>query len=331
MSSRAFATALALALAALLVACGSGPAAQTPGPAVSTNSEAHVFVEPDDGPEPLLGELNSASKSIDLTMYLLTDRPVIAALESAKRRGVQVRTLLEEHPFGGGQGNQSAYARLQRGGVAVRWTGPRFKLTHEKAAVVDGREALILTLNLTASAFSRNREYGAVDRTPEDVTEAASLFNADWNRTAYVPSRPDLVVSPDNSRGKLLTLIRQATRQLDMESEEVRDSGLEQALIDAARRGVDVRVVLSPAQSGPDANAQGVQRLQAGGVHAHSMRKPYVHAKIFVADGQTAFLGSENISSQSLDGNRELGLFLSQPAAVARMESTFEQDWNARS
>ena len=93
---------------------------------------------------------------------------------------------------------------------------------------------------------------------------------------------------------------------------------------------MSVRVVLSPATSGLDANARGVQHLQAGGVQVRAMRKPYVHAKIFVADGQTGFLGSENISSQSLDGNRELGLFLSQPAAVARMESTFAQDWNVR-
>jgi cardiolipin synthase A/B len=325
------ALAAGLALVGVLAACNGPAAAPTTAPPVSANAEASIFVEPEDGPEPLLAEINGASKSIDLTMYLLTDKPMLAALENAKRRGVQVRILLEQHPFGEGQGNQAAYTRLDRGGVSVRWTGPRFKLTHEKAAVVDGREALILTLNLTASAFSRNREYGAIDRTPGDVAEVASLFSADWNRTAYAPVRPDLVVSPENSRIKLLALIAQASRQLDLESEEVRDAGLEQALIAAAKRGAGVRVVLSPAQSGPDGNAKGVQRLQAGGVKVHFMHKPYVHAKIFVADGQTAFVGSENISSQSLDGNRELGLFLNQPAGVARIESTFEQDWSARS
>jgi cardiolipin synthase A/B len=323
--------AASLATAGLLAACGTAATPQLPAAPVPANAEASIFVEPEDGPEPLLAELNGASKSIDLTMYLLTDKPLIAALEKAERRGVQVRTLLEQHPFGEGQGNADAYGRLQRGGIAVRWTGPRFKLTHEKAAVVDGKEALILTLNLTASAFSRNREYGAVDRTPEDVGEVAALFNADWNRTAYTPARPDLVVSPDNSRTKLLALIGQAVRQLDVESEEVKDAALEQGLIAAAQRGVRVRLVWTPAASGPDANAKGVAYLQAGSVQVHAMRKPYVHAKIFVADGQTAFIGSENISGQSLDSNRELGLFLSQPAAVARMESTFEQDWNARS
>ena len=63
-------------------------------------------------------------------------------------------------------------------------------------------------LNMTASAFTRNREYGAIVRTSEDVAEVSALFNADWERTSYVPSRPDLVVSPDNSRSRLMSAPR---------------------------------------------------------------------------------------------------------------------------
>jgi cardiolipin synthase A/B len=325
------ALAAGLLAAALLAACGAAPQPRPAGPSLAANAEASIFVEPEDGVQPVLNELNGAAKSIDLTMYELTDRPVLSALEAAQRRGVQVRALLEPHPFGAATINEGSFDRLQRAGVAVRWTGPRFKLTHEKAAVIDGREALILTLNLTASAFSRNREYGAIVHDPPDVAETAALFNADWERLPYAPARPNLVVSPDNARSRLLALIGQAARQLDLENEEVQDAGLEQALTDAAHRGVSVRLVLSPPDSGPDANARGVQRLRAGGVQVHSMRKPYVHAKIVVADGQTAFLGSENISAQSLDANRELGLFLNQPGALARIESTFQQDWDARS
>ncbi|HLG72338.1 MAG TPA: phospholipase D-like domain-containing protein [Chloroflexota bacterium] len=320
----------AAAIALLLAACGS-TAVPPPTQPVAANSEARIFVEPDDGPEPLLAELNAAQKSIDLTMYLLTARPVESALETAERRGVKVRVLLEQHPFGEGAGNADAYARLQKGGVDVRWSNPRFKLTHEKAAVVDGREALILTLNLTASAFTRNREYGAIVSTPEDVAEVQAIFDADWSRGSVAPSRPDLVVSPDNSRGKLEAIVGHAGRELDLESEEVQDADLEQALTAAASRGVNVRVVLSPAQSGPDANAKGIAQLKSSGVQVRLMRKPYVHAKIVLADGQTAFVGSENISRQSLDANRELGLFLNNADALSRMQSTFEQDWGSHS
>ncbi len=290
-----------------------------------------MFVEPDDGLDPVLNEFNGAVRSIDLVVYELTERQVLAALESAQRRGVQVRVLLEEHPFGAGNINGSAAARLQQAGVQVRWANPRFSLTHEKAAVIDRREALILTLNLTASAFTRNREYGAIDRDPEDVAEVQALFDADWNRISYSPVRPALVVSPDNARRRFEAIVGQAAGELDVESEEVQDAGIEQALVASAKRGVHVRLVISPAEGGTDSNAAGLQRLKAGGVDVRYMRKPYVHAKLFVADGRAAFAGSENISRQSLDGNRELGVFLSEPASLSRLQGTFGQDWGSHS
>ena len=42
------------------------------------------------------------------------------------------------------------------------------------------------------------------------------------------------------------------------------------------------------------------------------------------------FVGVAKMAS-SLDANRELGMFVSNPAAIERIRSTFEQDWNARS
>ena len=321
--------ALALLAAGLLLAGCGGTVVAPAGPAVTANSEARIFVEPDDGPEPLLKELQAATASIDVEVYLLTDASIRSTLEQAERRGVRVRVLLEQHPFGETVNNDASYAALQRAGVAARWTNPRFKLTHEKAAVVDGREALILTFNLSVSAFTRNREYGVVVRDPGAVAEVQAIFNADWDRSAYSPTRPDLVVSPDNSRARLMALIAQAGQTLDLESEEIQDQRLEDALVEAHQRGVQVRTVISPAESGSDPNQKGVQRLTAGGVQVHELRKPYIHAKIVIADRQTAFAGSENISGQSLDANRELGLFLSEPASVSRMRATFEADWNS--
>jgi cardiolipin synthase A/B len=39
------------------------------------------------------------------------------------------------------------------------------------------------------------------------------------------------------------------------------------------------------------------------------------------------FTGSENFSSTSLDENRELGIVLADPTALATLTHTFEQDW----
>ena len=57
------------------------------------------------------------------------------------------------------------------------------------------------------------------------------------------------------------------------------------------------------------------------------MSAPYIHAKVIVADGWLAFVGSENFSATSLDENREVGLLLADTTALATITTTFERDW----
>src|SRR5258708_36941752 len=52
-----------------------------------------------------------------------------------------------------------------------------------------------------------------------------------------------------------------------------------------------------------------------------------MHAKIIVVDGKKAFVGSENISAQSLDQNRELGIIVSDANVLSRLQTTFQKDW----
>jgi phosphatidylserine/phosphatidylglycerophosphate/cardiolipin synthase-like enzyme len=53
----------------------------------------------------------------------------------------------------------------------------------------------------------------------------------------------------------------------------------------------------------------------------------YMHAKIIVADEQKAFVGSENISTTSLDRNRELGVLIADSNVINTLQQTFQQDW----
>ena len=59
----------------------------------------------------------------------------------------------------------------------------------------------------------------------------------------------------------------------------------------------------------------------------------YIHGKVIEADYGTAharmFIGSENFSRASLDDNRELGLIISDHAALAAMASTFAADFRS--
>ncbi|MCL4544858.1 MAG: phospholipase D-like domain-containing protein [Chloroflexi bacterium] len=327
----------------LLAACTGVPGAASPAGSAATNRTASTgqhtlgattlsgrfLVEPDDGVQPFVSAIDSAQHTIDLTIYLLTDREVIAALEASVKRGVRTRVLLEEHPVGNGPGNGTIYRRLQQAGVAVKWSNPAFRLTHEKSLMIDGKTAFIMSANLTYSAVTHNREYAFVDTDPQDVAADEAIFTADWNRTSVTPNDPHLVVSPINSRAKLTALINSATRTLFLEEEEMEDRQLEAALIAAAHRGVQVRVIV-PAMRGPsDYNLAGVHTIEQGGVQVRGLVRPYPHAKMILADDHTLFIGSENISTPSLDAERELGILLTNADAIKRVDGVFQSDWSA--
>ncbi len=289
-----------------------------------------VFVEPDAGEQVILDAINNAQRSVYVELYLLTDTNVVNALKNVASNGLDVRVMLEHHPYGGGSPDNTLQA-LRDSGAQAQYTNPDFALTHEKAMIIDGQTAYIMTCNLSKSALggsssTKNREYGIVDSNASDVKAATDIFNADWNRTAYTPSNDNIVLSPVNARTDFSALIGSAKTSLSIEAEEMQDSSIEQALINAVQRGVTVQVILPYNDSG---NTSGITTIQQGGVTVKEDKKLYMHAKIILVDGKEAFVGSENISTYSLDKNRELGILVADTSVLATLKSTFNQDWSA--
>ena len=295
-----------------------------------------VIVEPDAGEHPITDAITSAKKSVWLEIYLLTDRNVIRALEEAANRGVDVRVMLEPHPFGGGGSPARTMDQLKAAGAKVEASSPSFALTHEKGMIIDGTAAYIMTSNFSRAALGgssgsssfRNREYDVVDTNPQDLQAVSAIFQADWDRTIAQLNDSNLVVSPVNSRNAFTTLISSAHSTLLVEAEEMNDPGIEQALANAAQHGIKVQVILpSPSGSGSSSNSNGIATIKQGGVQVREDPRLYMHAKIIVVDGQKAFVGSENISTQSLDRNRELGILVSDAGVLHTLSQTFQQDW----
>jgi cardiolipin synthase A/B len=264
------------------------------------------------------------------TQHLLTDARVIQALEDAVVRGVDVRVMLEEHPYGGDVVSpQRTLQTLTTAKIQARFADPAYYYTHAKMLIIDGATLYVLTANLSrsglgGSSLSRNREFGVIDTRAADVAETRAIFEADWNRTRPTLHDSNMVVSPVNARAKILGLLALAKTSLLVEDEEMYDPASEETLIAAAGRGVNVRLILPGAT---DISSADVARLVAGGVHLVYVSAPYIHAKAIVADGRLAFVGSENFSPTSLDQNREVGVLLADTAALATLTATFERDW----
>lgn len=285
-----------------------------------------LFVQPDTGRQPLLDAIANAQKEIDVEVYLLSDKQIIAALEDAHQRGVLVNVMMEQHPFGGGNLNIKTEKELDSHGVNTQWSSPSFALTHEKTMIIDNAEVFILSQNLTASSFSKNREYDIVDTSPQDVAEIKTIFKDDWEHSPFTPpTSSDIIESPDNSRGALTTLILSAQNSIDAETENIDDDSLINSFCDKAKK-ITVRI-LTPTLSQLSANQDELQKLSDCGVRVKNISSPYMHAKMIIEDSTKAYIGSINFSTQSMDRNREVGIILTESNTLQTLEATFEKDW----
>ena len=292
---------------------------------LSANTNLVLFIQPESGHQPILDVLSSAQKEILMSIYLLSDKQIIQALIDAKQRGVRVVVMMEEHPFGGGNLNSKSAEQLKKAGIDVGWSNPDFSLTHQKSIVVDRTQAFILNQNLTAAAFSKNREYNILDTNPEDVQEIRTMFIADWERKAFTPKNPHLLISPHTARSGITQLLSKSTKSIDMEVEIISDKAVLTQLIDLAQTHT-IRV-LAPTITQISSNQDKLERLSAHGIQVRVLSSPYIHAKLIIIDGKEAYIGSVNLSSQSLDENRELGIVLDQEEILQTLTATFEADF----
>src|SRR5690606_7978830 len=107
------------------------------------------------------------------------------------------------------------------------------------------------------------------------------------------------------------------------------DHDIHAALLAAAARGVDVRVLV-PHRSNhvvADWLARGqYASLLRGGVRIFLYQGAMVHAKTATIDGRWTTIGTANIDRLSLTGNYEVNLEIVDPGLAARMEDIFAMD-----
>jgi len=288
-----------------------------------------LVVEPGAGFSSVYDLINDAKRSIDVTMYEFSDTTAEHDLAAAAKRGVHVHVILDRREQ---SENSAAYSYFGSHAVKVTWSSPKYRYTHQKTLVVDGSQAVIMTANLTSQYYTTSRDFLVVDTNPADIAAITAVFNADFTHTAVRPGDgSDLAWSPTDSEGKLLGLINGATSSLRIYSEEMGDTTVENALIRAAKRGVDVQVC-GENESGEYDSAY--SRLARAGIHISYYNSPtgfYIHGKVIEADYGTAhakvFIGSENFSDTSLNDNRELGLIISSHAVMSAIAGTFASDF----
>lgn len=165
------------------------------------------------GPEglyvPVSEFLNSAAYSLDLSLYTFEHPTLALLLADTARRGVQVRMILDGAPPGGISNVQKwCVSQMVEAGVDVRYmavtddapTGykRRYRYTHAKYGVADGRKGFVGTENMTLNAMPEpvnapvggRRGFYLLTDSPGVTRALQAIFDADWRPEVFFDMHP---------------------------------------------------------------------------------------------------------------------------------------------
>lgn len=332
----------AAGLARYIGSCGSFP--------VYTNTQVTYFPQGEDKWAQMLIELEKAEHSIYLEYFILREGlmwgKVLEILERKVQQGVDVRLLydgtceLTTLPEGYPQ-------KMEALGIRCKMFSPISPIVsshynyrdHRKILVIDGKTAFTGGVNLADEYINHIERFGHWKDTAimlkGDAVESFSLmFLQMWNIDEKLPQFPEQLAIPEPAPAQGY-VIPYADSPMDKEKLGemvyidilnrahsyvyimtpylILDGEMETALKFAAKRGVDVRIILPgiPDKKIPYALAKThYKALLSAGVKLYEYTPGFVHAKVFLSDRREAVVGTINLDYRSLYHHFECAAYL---------------------
>ena len=139
-----------------------------------------------------------------------------------------------------------------------------------------------------------------------------------------------IIVLPDDTGKPILDAVAGAKKSIRIKMFLFSDPSLLQAVIDAQRRGVDVRIMLNPARrDGKEENADCRQALTAAGIKVIDSNPAFdvTHEKSMVIDDAVAFIQSLNWETENLTATRDYAIVTTHRHEVEEVAKCFDADW----
>lgn len=313
----------------------------------------------------MTGAIREARATVHLESYIFKDDKagaiIAEALMDAARRGVEVRVLVDGT---GSKFSGPLLDRMRKAGVDARVFHPirlwsLYKIgrrTHRKILVVDG------TISFTGGFCIADQWMGnagspqewrdmMVRATGPVSAQMQAIFSEDWTYTTgeilagdkfYPPNPPAgevMAQAIKMSRGDSSSLasmlyflaIESARTSIHIQNAYfVPTRQIREALIRAARRGVDVRIMV-PGRHMDQPLVRTASRLHYGelltaGVRIFEYSRTMMHNKDAVIDGVFSTIGSINFDARSTRENAEASLAFYDRDFGARLEAVFAED-----
>lgn len=233
---------------------------------------------------------------------------------------------------------------------------------HRKILVVDGQVAFAGGVNIT-KAYSRSSQFRSHDQPRSKVgwrdthlqIEGPAVAALQWmfldnwtsQQEGALPER-DYFPTLTSKGDKVLRVLRSqpgsnhevfkayflaihsATKTIHLTAAYfVPDAQIMGALVEAARRGVDVKIILPSVSDGwltsQAAHSFYAEMLECG-IRVYELKASVLHAKTAVIDGSWSTIGSTNLDTRSFLHNKEVNVVVMGDAFGKEMESAFQED-----
>jgi cardiolipin synthase len=331
---------------------------------VHRGDRIEVFHHGTDAVAAVQAAIEGAREEILLETYILKDDHtgvgLLGLLARAAGRGVKVRVLADA--AGSWFTKRKFWRRLESHGIETRLFHPLlrnffdlFLRDHRKIIVVDRRIAFTGGMNVADEYGSARHAAGHhlwrdthVRLEGSSAWGLAVVFNEGWTRAGgtalYLPARTEaapvgpktLVLNCRSGRGHAETAaVLAATMAAARQRLWIANSyfaphpGVLDRLCAAARRGVDVRLLLAGQTDMPVVRRAGracYARLLASGVRIFEYQPAIIHAKTVVADDYVSMIGSSNLDYRSYYLNAECNVLILDAATGQGMAGSFRQD-----
>ena len=331
---------------------------------VYTNTTTRYFSLGDDVFPVLLEELKNAKNFIFMEFFIVEEGVmldgIIEILEQKAKAGLDIRFMYDS--FGSIlRAPANMVKRLEKKGIkCCEFNSFKSALDsrynnrdHRKICVIDGSVGFTGGFNLADEYINQKTVYGhwkdtAIMIKGDGVWSLTSMFLALWDSSKkekddyqrYVPSEKftynDGFISPytdypldDEPVGKnvYLNMINRASKYVYiMTPYLVPDTVLLSALENAAKNGIDVRIIMPGI---PDKKIVYMLSqsfypvLLKAGVKIYEYTPGFVHAKVFLSDDELAVVGTINLDYRSLAHHYEDAVWMYKSSAVTEIKKDF--------
>jgi cardiolipin synthase A/B len=327
-----------------------------------------TLLENGDGFYPvMLDAIRSARDTINFETYIFEPdeigRQFIEAFKERARAGVEVRFLIDG--FGGLKLRKKYRDDLSQAGVKVQRFRPvalrnlvrMYRRTHRRAIVMDGRIGFVggaaVSVKWKGNVSNKHEWRDSMTRvTGPMVGGIQSAFAENWvyctgellaGPRFFPPldrgpgiSGVSVVSSPSDSLQPIrllfwLSFMNARKRLWICNSYFIPDRRLRKAVIERARQGVDVRILVPgnhtdaiPVQA---AGRSYYDELLEAGIRIFEFGTSMMHAKTVVIDSAWSIVGSANMDERSMELNEENVLGIADPRLARAIEDGVTADY----